>query len=354
MNGTIDAAGGSITIADAGNSIGLGLNQAGRLNIDITEFQAITGAGLTLSTANDITIEGSFVSTSTVPLTLDAATITMPTATTLSLDSSLDIANSALTASSSLNIDVTGAFVMNNTIDANGAVTIVADSITMGDVSNSALNVSSITSSNNQIDITANTGDVLLGLVDAGTADVNLTATIGDVLNNNGIFTDINDAQINIIATSTNITAGQRLGVSSTDAVTIDASRSGVITLDFVAATAYINNLQSTRVVNNGTGDVAIGLIFSNQIIGVGHNVGLGSQQVDGVLEYQDDTESFISVLGSDYKLSDVEEESEDSSTLNTIVPVMIRTKEGWEFKSPLRNPTNQKGKERKVDWLLL
>ena len=347
LNGTMDSAGGSIVINDAGNSIGLGSNQAGRLNIDITEFQAITGAGLTLSTTSDITIEGSFVSASTVPLTLDAATITMPTATTLSLASGLDIVDSALTASSSLNIDVTGAFAMNNTINANGVVTIAADSVTMGEPS-------SITSSNNQIDITANTGDILLGLVDAGTGNVNLTATIGDVLNNNGVFTNITDSLTNIKATSTTITAGQRLGASSTDAITIDTSRSGLITLDFVADTAYINNLQSTRIVNNGTGDVAIGLIFSNQIIGVGHNVGLGSQQAEGAIDYQDEVGSFISVLGEDYNLSEVEEDVEDSSTLNAIVPVMIRTQDGWEFKAPLGSPVNQEGKERKVDWLLL
>jgi hypothetical protein len=48
-----------------------------------------------------------------------------------------------------------------------------------------------------------------------------------------------------------------------------------------------------------------------------------------------------LSVLGADHKLSAIDEE-EDSSTLNTVVPVMIRTKEGWEFKAPLRAPAYQ------------
>ena len=47
-----------------------------------------------------------------------------------------------------------------------------------------------------------------------------------------------------------------------------------------------------------------------------------------------------LSVLGADHKLSAIDEEEEDSSTLNTVVPVMIRTKEGWEFKASLRTPT--------------
>jgi len=120
--------------------------------------------------------------------------------------------------------------------------------------------------------------------------------------------------------------------------------------LDFNADKAFINNLQNTRIVNNGSGDVAIGLIFSGQIIGVGHNVGLNSQETEDVPK-EKSSETLMSVLGSDYKLSSVEEEEEDSSTINTVVPVMIKTREGWEFKAPLSSPGND-NKERKVNWL--
>ena len=44
--------------------------------------------------------------------------------------------------------------------------------------------------------------------------------------------------------------------------------------------------------------------------------------------------------------------EGEGSSTLNSVVPVMIRTKDGWEFKAPLTNPGNKNGQQRKVNWL--
>lgn len=144
----------------------------------------------------------------------------------------------------------------------------------------------------------------------------------------------------------------QFIGASSTDAITIDTSTAGTITLDFTAANAYINNLQSSRIINNGTGEVAIGLIFSAQIIGVGNNVGLAASTMGVLPEYQENNESYISVLGAGHKLMDVNEEEEDSSTLNTVVPVMVRTIEGWEFKRPLRSPVNTDSKHRRVDWL--
>lgn len=84
----------------------------------------------------------------------------------------------------------------------------------------------------------------------------------------------------------------------------------------------------------------------------MGHNVGLNSQETEDIPEDQDSVGSYMSVLGTDYKLSAVDEVEEDSSSLNTVVPVMIRTKDGWEFKAPTRIPSNEKGQERKVDWL--
>lgn len=113
-----------------------------------------------------------------------------------------------------------------------------------------------------------------------------------------------------------------------------------------------MNNLNNTRISNLGSGDVAVGLIFSSQIIGIGHNVGLNSEATEEIPSDENSDDSLMSVLGADYKLSAVDEEEEGSSSLNTVVPVMIRTKDGWEFKAPTRIPKNEKGQERKVDWL--
>lgn len=102
------------------------------------------------------------------------------------------------------------------------------------------------------------------------------------------------------------------------DAITIDAGPSATITLACNADKAYINNLRNTRIVNDGSGNVAVGLICSGQIIGVGHNVGINSQATEEIPQNEDSADSYMSVLGADYKLSAIDEEEEDSSTPNT------------------------------------
>jgi len=352
----IDLAAGSIvgsdtvTISDSGNGMELGGTAIGspKLNISLDEYELITAGSLVLATENTLTLNESFqVTTSVAPLTINANQFDVaPAGAVLGLLGNLDLADTAVVADADFTINVDGTFNMNNAITTNGAFTLTSgQGVTMGEPS-------SITSNNNVIDITTNAGDILLGLADAGTGNVNLTASAGSVLNNNGVFADVTQSKTNIKGTSTTITANERIGASSTDAITINTSANGLITLDFNAEKAFINNLQNTRIQNNGTGDVAVGLIFSGQIIGVGHNVGVYSQQTEEAPADKEGDKSLMSVLGTDHKLSAVDEEEEDSSTLNTVVPVMIRTKDGWEFKVPLRNPANPQGKERKVNWL--
>jgi len=352
----IDLAAGSIvgsdtvTISDSGNGMELGGTAIGspKLNISLDEYELITAGSLVLATENTLTLNESFqVTTSVAPLTINANQFDVaPAGAVLGLLGNLDLADTAVVADADFTINLDGTFNMNNTITTNGAFTLNSgQGVTMGEPS-------SIISNNNVIDITTNAGDILLGLADAGTGNVNLTASAGSVLNNNGVFSDITQSKTNIKGTSTTITANERIGASSTDAITINTSPNGLITLDFNAEKAFINNLQNTRIQNNGTGDVAVGLIFSGQIIGVGHNVGVYSQNTEEAPADKESDKSLMSVLGTDHKLSAVDEEEEDSSTLNTVVPVMIRTKEGWEFKVPLRNPVNPEGQERKVNWL--
>jgi hypothetical protein len=42
----------------------------------------------------------------------------------------------------------------------------------------------------------------------------------------------------------------------------------------YSADNGYINYLQNTAIVNNSSGTMVVGLIFSSQIIGIGHNIG--------------------------------------------------------------------------------
>jgi hypothetical protein len=318
------------------------------MNISLDEYELISAGSLVLSTQNTLALKSTFQSnSSTSPLTINANQMNVVQANTvLGVNSNLNLADTAVVAAADFSMNVGGSFLMNNTITTNGAFNLTAaQGIRLEEPT-------SITSNNNVINMTASGGDILLGLADAGTANVNVTASAGSVLNNNGVFANVLQSKTNIKAFSTNITASDRIGASSTDAITIDASPSGLITLDFTADKAFINNLRNTRIVNNGTGDVAVGLIFSGQIIGVGHNVGINSQATEEVPQNEDSAGSYMSVLGADYKLSAIDEEEEDSSTLNTVVPVMIRTQDGWEFKAPLRAPVDKNGGERKVDWL--
>ena len=224
----------------------------------------------------------------------------------------------------------------------------------------------SINTTNAQVDITTAGGDVLLGLIDVGNADVNITASAGSILNNNGVFTDITRSRTNVRSTNVTLDANSRIGVSSTDAITLDINPYGLITLDFNASKAYINNLQNTRIVNLGSGDVAIGLIFSSEIIGIGHSVGSNSDSVgayaDSSFADAEPAQDLISVLGPDFSVIEDEDDEEAVSTLAPVVPVLIRTLSGWEFRAPSRNvrPTGeaapgqqqqQKGTHQ-IDWL--
>ncbi len=100
----------------------------------------------------------------------------------------------------------------------------------------------------------------------------------------------------------------------------------------------------------------AIGLIFSARIIGIGQNAGINVIPAEDRPDDKSEDEKLITVLSGDYSLSkdqsDEEETTSDISSLNTVVPVMIRTKDGWEFKAPSRKRNEQKGQEQKVDWM--
>jgi hypothetical protein len=67
-------------------------------------------------------------------------------------------------------------------------------------------------------------------------------------------------------------------------------------------------------------------------------------------------------VLGPDYSVNEDEDDEDAVSTLAPVVPVLIRTLNGWEFKAPSRTihpagetrpgqQPQQKG-ARQIDWL--
>jgi hypothetical protein len=220
-----------------------------------------------------------------------------------------------------------------------------------------------IKANNHAITLTSGTGDIRLGELNAGAANVSITASGGDILNNNGVFQDVTLSNANVVANNVTLSAQDRIGISSTDAVTLDIDSNGNINLSFGADNAYINNLNSTQINNNSSGNVVVGLIFSNQIIGVGHNIGLGGTEEEFSLVYGaessvTDNASEISVLGlSSLALLADEEDEEVISSMIPSVPVMIRTLDGWRFESPSRKQRLDQFKQIKkkgfknIDW---
>lgn len=82
-----------------------------------------------------------------------------------------------------------------------------------------------------------------------------------------------------------------------------------------------------------------VGLIFSNQILGIGHNLGLSNIRRTGFDRYFEPLSSAernnISILGMDYLASLGNDDEGFISSIIPSVPVMIRTLKGWRFEAP-------------------
>jgi hypothetical protein len=356
---------GTLTLSDqavGGSGIGLGVSQVGLLNISTNELAAVTAGGLILQTNNGVTLEGDLNATvATIPLTINANTfnaINTSGTSNILLAGSLDFGDTTVSVDGALNITTAGSYSMNGSMTTTGAVSINAGTgIVMGAPS-------SVTTTNDTVTVVSTAGDIRLGLFDSGAANVSITASAGSILNNNGVFTDVTRSLTNIRAGSVSLSASNRIGISSSDAVTLDINPTNTIGLTFGADNAYVNNLQNARIVNNSAGIVVVGLIFSSQIIGIGQNIGSDSDDSESQLNQEQYAELLsddlpISVLGADFKfLFGDDDEDEIVSTIIPSVPVLVKSVDGWEFVAPSRRQSlerikeNQKKGVKYIDWL--
>ncbi|MCZ6578244.1 MAG: hypothetical protein O6927_02695, partial [Gammaproteobacteria bacterium] len=340
---TASTAGDTITITDKGNGIDL-LAIGSGINITQIELESITASELSLQSDNTITLGNDLnASGYTTSLTIDAAVFTINGAgfnqdRKITLGGDLDLANSVATVTGGgrLVIDTAGNFSMGQG--------------------------SSITIPDNTINVNAG-GSVVLGLLDVGNSTVNLTAG-DDILNGLGSVTNVKLSKTNVIADNVTLNATARIGAASTDAITLDIDTSGTINLTFGAENAYINNLNSSNIVNHSAGEVIVGLIFSSQIIGIGHNIGMDSTNElnplnQSIYDEIEADETLISILGADFQILFGEDDEDDIvSTMMPSVPVMIKTEDGWEFIAPSRRQNleklrnNRNRGERFIDWL--
>jgi hypothetical protein len=222
----------------------------------------------------------------------------------------------------------------------------------------------SISTTNDAITMTSGINNINLGLLYAGAAEVSLTATGGDILNNNGVFADITQSLTNIQAGSAALVATSRIGVSSLNPITLDIDPNNAISLTFGAANAYINNLQNSQIINNSQGIVVVGLTFDSQIIGIGQNIGSGfngslSQLNENKYAQLLSDDSPILVLGANSEtLFGEDDEDVIVSTIIPSVPVLVLGNDGWEFVALTRRQIldkikqNQKRGVKYLDWL--
>ena len=336
----------SLTDQLTSDGIGLATFQPGKLNFDVNEYNTILAAGIELNSTHEVTLIGDFSSVaSLVPLTINAESMLMTGSTRIALGSDLNFSTTAVSVTGGLEIDIDGEFMMDGALTATSTVDITAGAgITMGEPS-------SIKTTDDKITLLAETGDIRLGLLNSGAGNTVLTATTGNIFNNNGVFEDVTQSLTNVIAANVSLSVLDRIGISSTDAVTLDIASNGKITLRFSADTAYINNLRNSRIINNGAGEVIVGLIFSNQILGIGHNLGLTATEevfaITGLGTLQKDDAENISILGMDF-LALLNNDDEDIiSSIIPSVPVLIRTIDGWRFEPPSKQQRIDRVKEQ-------
>jgi hypothetical protein len=353
---------GTVTIADqaiGGNGIGLGALQTNKLNLGTSELLSITSAGVILQSSNGITLVGDLNATNMIsPLTISTNTFGISDGAKITLGGGLDFADTIVTILGAFTIDIAGAFAMNGAISTTGAVVIDAGmGILMGAPA-------SISTTNDAITMTSGINNINLGLLYAGAAEVSLTATGGDILNNNGVFADITQSLTNIQAGSAALVATSRIGVSSLNPITLDIDPNNAISLTFGAANAYINNLQNSQIINNSQGIVVVGLTFDSQIIGIGQNIGSGfngslSQLNENKYAQLLSDDSPILVLGANSEtLFGEDDEDVIVSTIIPSVPVLVLGNDGWEFVALTRRQIldkikqNQKRGVKYLDWL--
>ncbi|HET7798173.1 MAG TPA: filamentous hemagglutinin N-terminal domain-containing protein [Nevskia sp.] len=180
------------------------------------------------------------------------------------IETSIDALTASVTGIGSLEIDEADALTITSATTSNGAITIVA-----GGALTATSVVSTTDSDANDISLTATTGDLSVGTVNAGAAgDVTLTATAGAITDANGGTTNVTadvltataatgiDLDTAIASLDASVTGAGNLTIDEADAITlvdvdtangaIAITAAGAVTATDVAATGGSASLTST------------------------------------------------------------------------------------------------------------
>jgi hypothetical protein len=257
--GSLAVTGGAVTITEdsatdlAGvNATSLNLTSAGTITDAAATTLTVSGLATLNAGTNAITLGdegGDTTNFGSLDVTGGAVTITEDSATELAGANvtSLDLTSvGAITDSGSISASSLSTTSVGGTVlDVGHSVSkFTASNTGSGNITFNNSGTLSLDAANSNGNVTVvNSGDILLGLVNAAGNTVDLTATgsDADILNNNGLDTNVKSRIVNM-------TAGWRIGESISEPITLDIDPAGEINLTFGAAKAYIRNLNQTPV----------------------------------------------------------------------------------------------------------
>ncbi|MFQ5674481.1 MAG: hypothetical protein ACE5G1_01175, partial [bacterium] len=205
-------------------------------------------------------------------------------------------------------------------LSSSGDITMSADAIT--------------TSNNNPINYTSTAGNVLIGELNAGSADVTVDTTGGgSIMNNQAEFLALNSGQtgpINIKGNNVTLRANDRIGESISDAVAVDIP--GTIHLEFGAEEAFIRNIRASNVVVKGNGKVVNGLVESRVAKQKSESASQQTFSFEGDPELIQEAQLLMTVLSPGFGSATEMGQAGEITSLNPEVPNMVRTSGGWRF----------------------
>jgi len=334
---------------------GIDLSAASNINLsnDVSLDTTLTDGSLNLSGAS---VDGNF----NLVLIAGLGEISLG-----SMGQSTALASLGVTSQSQLNL--LESIAVNGNLSLTAGEIIQAQTLSSNAGNISLVSASSITMANTAssrtpggtVDYAANDGSIGLAELDAGEGEVNLSASV-DILSIYGSFTNLLEAPVNIFAGQTSLVAGDRIGSSSREPITLDVATGGSISVSLGADKAYINNINRSFISGPDAGNVIDVLADRLEAAAQGQSTTITNSadaQATALTGEEEDSQLLI-VDRPDFLTEYSEEERTEESTRSLIpdVPLLVRTKDGWAFKRGARSAIDEeeerKRKQRTVDWL--
>ncbi len=267
-----------------------------------------------------------------------------------------------------------------NSSDQNSAltylnVTTLADALTTGklyvdqniDYTSGSFNqdsLSSITSNFANIVVTANTGNVALGLLSAPNGTVTVNSVTGSILSNTstpfidtttGVRSKGTEETINIAAQNTVLNSAGSFGASTIDPIIVAVDPNGKIDINFSAARGYIDNLNGTAINNLSSNSLIDQLQIRSAI---SDTIAVTNKKLDlGVIAQSEFVlgETLFGILGTGFYVAHASGTgSITARSLVPDVPALLQDTTGWKFERPSKKKRRTIHKSRNKNETLI